>query len=174
MKNNIYQPLIWRDIPGYEGLYQINKLGTVRNSRATKAKKSAKRYLKSRINQDYIEYRLCKDGIQKVYGQHRLIASVFIPKSNNKNEVNHINGIKGDNRIENLEWCTRRENMIHAHQHGLFKTLDKFSKKVKDKCTGETYPSVKKAARQCGFRYSTLKNYLNGHRPNPTCLQYDH
>ena len=67
-----------------------------------------------------------------MFGQHRLVALTFIQKPYGKNKVNHINGIKSDNRIENLEWRTGTENMIHAHKHGLFKTLNKHCKRVRD------------------------------------------
>ena len=63
----------------------------------------------------------------------------YIPKPLDKNEVNHINGIKTGNRIENLEWVTRSENIVHAHKQVLFKTLDKYCKTVKDNCTGEVF-----------------------------------
>ena len=160
----------------YPGFYQINILGTVRSYRALKNRNGnrrySKRYLTARINQGYVEYRLCKNRIQKVFGQHRLLALTFIPRPEGKNEVNHINGIKADNRLENLEWVNRSENIVHAHVHGLFKTIHKYCKKVVDHCTGEVFPSAKRAAKHFGYGYSTLKNYLNGHRPNPTCLRY--
>lgn len=69
---------------------------------------------------NYLRIRMVgDDGIRKVFSLHRLIALLYIPNTDNKPEINHINGIKKDNRIENLEWSTRSENMEHAYKMGL-------------------------------------------------------
>jgi hypothetical protein len=67
----------------------------------------------------------CFNKIRKTTGVHRLIAKSFIPNPNNKPEVNHINGNPSDNRIENLEWCTRKENSNHAWKNGLMENVRK-------------------------------------------------
>lgn len=93
---------IWKDIPGYEGLYQVSNLGNVRRT------KLLKKYYDKTKGYDVIS--LSKNGKSKIAKVHQLVAKTFIPNPNNKPEINHINTIRTDNRVENLEWCTRSEN----------------------------------------------------------------
>ena len=73
-------------------------------------------------NNGYSSVDLCKDGTIKKYLIHRLVAEAFIPNPEKKPQVNHINGIKTDNRLDNLEWCTHSENMLHSYKQGLSST----------------------------------------------------
>lgn len=108
---------IFKDIKGYEGIYQISNLGRVKSFT-----KNSEKFLKPNINRTgYATVRLYKDKIKYFTSIHRLIALAFIPNPENKRTVNHINGIKDDNRIENLEWNTYQENNIHALKNGLRK-----------------------------------------------------
>lgn len=104
---------LWKDIKGYEGIYQVDCIGRI---------KSLKRniILKKRIGtKGYSFICIYKDGLPKYYSVHRLVAIAFISNPMNKPCVNHLNGIKDDNRIENLEWVTDSENKIHAFATGL-------------------------------------------------------
>ena len=98
---------------GYEGLYKVSNLGRVKRTKTN-------RILKNRLStQGYIMVTLCKKSKPFNASVHRLIAEVFIENPLNKEQINHINGIKHDNRIENLEWVTSSENMVHAYETGL-------------------------------------------------------
>jgi len=115
----------WNDVIGYEGVYKISKTGLV-NRLPIKTKNGDNYHIcKERLlintlyNTGYYRVGLTKNGKQTKYYIHRLVAQAFIPNPENKEEVNHINGIKTDNRVENLEWCTISENSIHAYKLGL-------------------------------------------------------
>lgn len=109
---------IWKDIKGWEGIYQVSNVGRV---------KSLKRFLvkEERImglhdnGRGYLNVRLRKDSRGNVKYIHRLVAETFISNLENKQEVNHKNGDKSDNRVENLEWCSPEENREHAIRTGL-------------------------------------------------------
>lgn len=107
------QEEIWKDVVGYEGLYQVSNFGRV---------KSMDRYingkhLKSKIKISSFDTKgykfvwLSKENTQKMFRIHRLVAIAFIPLVEGKDNIDHINGIKDDNRVENLRWCTKKENM---------------------------------------------------------------
>lgn len=117
---------IWRDIKNYEGLYQISSLGNVKSLRNNKI-------LKPGIRNEYYIVSLCKGGKQKSKTIHRLVAKTFIPNPKNKEQVNHIDGNKLNNRIENLEWCTNQENIIHSWKNGLSKVTQKMRNHNADK-----------------------------------------
>lgn len=115
---------VWKDVVGYEGLYQVSNLGRVKSLDRQIIRSNGTGYfvkekiLKSSLRNGYPCVSLHSDKGRKKY-THRLIAEAFIPNPKNKPEVNHINGIKNDNRIKNLEWATYSENIKHAYNTGL-------------------------------------------------------
>lgn len=121
---------IWKDIKGYEGMYQISNLGRVKSlDRNEKGHfNNTKYYLRKEkiLNlhltiQGYYNIGCCYNSKRKYFRVHRLVAQTFIPNPKNKPEVNHINGIKTDNNVTNLEWVTSSENQLHAYKTGLEK-----------------------------------------------------
>lgn len=117
---------IWKDIKGYEGLYQVSNLGRVRGvEKLVRSKHSSIKTVKARLlnsssyKSGYKYVTLSSGGFRRKHKIHRLVATAFIPNTQNKREVNHLNGIKSDNRRDNLEWCTSSENQKHAFKIGL-------------------------------------------------------
>ena len=106
---------IWKDIFGYEGYYQISNFGRVKSFSYKK-----NRILVCSISRTgYIKYKLSKNGILKYFSCHRLVALSFIINEENKPQINHKNGIKTDNSVDNLEWCTASQNTLHSFKTGL-------------------------------------------------------
>ena len=114
---------IWKDIKGYEGRYQISNFGRVKSLIYSK-EKIMNIYNFRRDGEKgkgYWRVRLIKNSSYKYFFVHRLVAEAFIPNPNNYATVNHINGIKTDNRIDNLEWCSLKENIQKGRETGLYK-----------------------------------------------------
>ena len=119
------QDEVWKDIEGYEGLYQVSNFGNIKslprirhNGKGTYIQKE-KLLKQTFTSTGYKKVELCKDGKRKGFKVHRLVAIAFIPNPDNKPEVNHIDGNKINNNIDNLEWVTSSENTIHAYETGL-------------------------------------------------------
>jgi hypothetical protein len=107
------------------------------------------------------------------------LAELFIPNPLGLKVVNHINSIRTDNRLENLEWVTFAGNSQHAFKAGRCEATrqsvsKRMSRAVVNLATGEKFTSIKKAALSIGLRPNTLVNYLRGYRPNKTNFQYEH
>jgi len=122
----------WRSVVGYENLYEVSNLGRVR-SLARKVYRKHWTGVDSHMTykgkmipfwvtpKGYLRLSLNKEGNKSNHLVHRIVANAFIPKIEGKDLINHKNGVKSDNKVENLEWVTNQENIIHAYQNGLFK-----------------------------------------------------
>lgn len=114
----------WKDIVGYEGLYQISDLGNVKSTYTDKIlKPSADQY-------GYVRFSAVKNGIRKTLRIHRIVMNTFKPISENM-QINHIDGNKLNNALINLEWCTDSENKKHAYANNLMPRGNQFTKKPK-------------------------------------------
>lgn len=113
---------IWKPIKGYEGRYEVSTLGRVKSLKRISDQNHLlpERILKAcNGKSDYLITGLRKDRKKKSYPVHRLVALTFLPNPENKQQVNHKNGVKHDNRLCNLEWVTPYENTKHALETGL-------------------------------------------------------
>ncbi len=140
---------IWKDIEGYEGLYQVSNLGNIR-SFYTNPRYGYKNFESNNISIEgknmristkangYMYVTLRKDGKSKKKHIHRLVASAFIDNPNNFEQVNHKNFNKQDNRVNNLEWVTRAQNRRH------WRESLKYKKDYKNKMVNITHKVVKK------------------------------
>ena len=109
---------VWKDVKGFEGLYQVSNIGNVK--RLISQRVFAERLIGRTIDRyGYVKRVLSKDGKNNHFTEHRLVAIAFISNPDDKATVNHINGIKTDNRVENLEWNTNKENKQHAVINGI-------------------------------------------------------
>ena len=184
---------IWRDVKGYEGLYQVSNLGRV---------KSLERFIKTRKNKNgmngyihkqesiriptkdykgYLRLSLCKEGKLKLFRIHRLVAEAFIPNPNNLPQVNHKDENKENNCISNLEWCTNeynhnygtRNKRVAEKQKGRKIPFEQIKNKIAvlqiNKDTNEVirkYDSIKEAQICCGIKthYSHIGACCKGER----------
>lgn len=161
-----YEDEIWKDIKGYENQYQISNLGNIRALSRKGKRKGVERMKTTISNWGYPIISIWKNNKPKTFSVHRLVAETFIDNPNNKAEVNHKNGIKTDNRVENLEWVTREENIQHAYDTGLNPRslpLSKIVLKKKVLCleTGDVFNSLTQAAENYKIPISHLSSCLN-------------
>lgn len=156
----------WRSIPSTPN-HEVSSIGEV-----VSFNKGIITLMKPQVHhQGYLTLMITINNKRVKKRIHRSVAEAFIPNPENKPEVNHKNGIKADNTIENLEWCTGSENSKHALRIGL-KTMPTRSRKIINTKTKEIYPSVKAAAKSCGFSMDYVWSMINGRYPNKVNLKY--
>ena len=140
---------IWKDIENFEGYYQVSNLGNVRSLDRIIEKKNHKQKVRGKIMKQAIKsngYKfigLRKPRNKKIFKHvHRLVASAFIENLENKKTVNHIDCNKLNNNVNNLEWCTQKENIAHARKNNLYH--DYGSSSVKAKLCDEEVKKIRK------------------------------
>ena len=167
-KRNIesYESEEWKDVVGYEGLYQCSNLGRVKSYDKTVNNHTGMKFIPGKIlhgnltDEGYRNINLTKDKKNKVLKLHRIIAQTFIPNPENKPEVNHKNLNKDDNQVKNLEWATRKENCHHAWENRYSKT----GQDIRNKPRGEKCVHSKLSERQVGGIRSAHKRYGIGYQ----------
>lgn len=166
----------WRDIPGYEGLYQVSDDGRVKSiARQGNAAPGERRRTPDAYG--YLQVSLYRDKKYIRAKVHRLVAMAFIPNPENKPQVNHIDGDKANNSVENLEWVTDSENKKHAHANGYY---DKCAKRlyrttiVTNLKTGERYvcKSRTEAGKIAGIGYSYVSDLVRSRHGKNTAKGY--
>lgn len=117
---------IWKPVVGYEGIYEVSSLGRIKSCERTLIRSNGRKtkfpdkLMKPSINhKGYEIIDLRNKGSRQGGFVHRLVGKAFIENPHNKEQINHKNGVKTDNRVENLEWVTNQENMKHAYKNGI-------------------------------------------------------
>jgi hypothetical protein len=145
--------------------YSISVDGTLVNMSNGKLKKWTK------DTNGYMRCTIWINGKSSTISQHRILAEYFIDNHEQKQQVNHKNGIKHDNRIENLEWVTQSENALHSFTNGLQKPTRPHMRKVINMQSGKIYDCISDAARDNGINVSFLNLMLNGKKNNTSKLK---
>lgn len=160
----------WKEVKGYEGRYIVSNYGEIISLPRYKNNHNQLQYVEPKdmiphVNNKngYVYVMLYKDTEEKNIRLHRIVAEAFIPNPNNLPQVNHIDGNKQNNRVDNLEWCTGSKNIKHAYKTGLRKPrtkkiiqYDKNGKTIKE------FESLTQASKETGISMAELSNCING------------
>ena len=149
-------------VRGYEGLYLVTSDGRVIGVKSGKT-------LKQCYMRGYCRVKLYKNAQPKVFSVHRLVADAFLPNAQNKSQVNHKDGNKGNNTVSNLEWVTQSENQIHAYRTGLNTTAFAIAARKKrvvqatlDGKELKLWQSLSEASRATGIPVSNITHCCKG------------
>ena len=175
---------IWKDIKGYEGIYQVSNLGRIKS---LKYGKEVIMKLKPNTN-GYIRVSITMHNKKKSIAVHRLVAETFIPNPDNKPCVDHINTIRTDNRVENLRWVTKKENSNnplsinnYSKANKAYGTNNRSARAVRCITTGEIFNTMTEAANKYNIkdcRYICAccikRQKTTGQLPDGTKLEWEY
>lgn len=142
----------WRDVIGYEGIYKVSNFGRVKNRRGIKSQQDN--------GKGYMMVHLSKNAKLRWCLVHRLVAQAFIDNPDNKATVNHKDGNRANNNVNNLEWASYSENNLHSYQCNGKKPAR--AKAIYCVETGEVYSSSYEASRRTGFVQTSINRCVNG------------
>lgn len=154
---------LWKDIAGYEGLYQVSDEGevialprVVKSGNKTLHRQQRKKKLgwRGRAGHLYQTVCLCRDGISETLSVHRLVAQAFIPNPDNLPEINHKDENPMNNRVENLEWCSRQYNIDYSKSKPVLQ--------IENGRVVAYFKSIKEAGRATGIKRTGINNVLTG------------
>ena len=155
---------IWKDIRGYEGLYQVSSLGRVKSlAKEILIKNGYTRHQEERFlalhpnTHGYLTVGIYKNAKRKHRTIHRLVAEAFLPNRDKSLEVNHKDGDKINNRVDNLEWCSGYKNLAHAYEHKLSKYNHTPIPVTQLSMPRINYPSLTKASKATGVSLSIIR-----------------
>ena len=147
---------VWKDIEGYEGLYQVSNKGRIKSLKKKFGKQETEIIMKPNMEWcGYLRVGLIKDKKAKMYAVHRLVAKTFIANPENKPIVNHIDGNKANNEVENLEWATYKENSNSSKK---LKSSKRYNSVIVVDTYGNTFDSYRQAGRFWSISPNTVKN----------------
>ena len=151
---------IWKDVKDYEGLYQVSNLGRVKRVKTGRVLKPSKH------TEGYSMISLYKNSIKSTKKIHRLVAQAFISNTDSKSQVNHIDEDKTNNRVNNLEWVTSKENNNHGTRTERMAKTKSIPIIATDLTTDEStdFNSGKECARQLGLHKQHITDVLKGRR----------
>lgn len=175
MQENTSENEIWKDVAGFEGLYEVSNFGNVRSVTRLITRSDGKTYLKKGkhlkpflTNKGY-EYVMLNDFNSKQHLKtvHRLVAQAFVDNQNNLPIVNHKDENKLNNAVSNLEWCTHAYNNVY---NGVNQRISSKLKgrqahnamRVIDESTGIIYPSKQQCAKECKLRWNVMNDMISG------------
>ncbi len=147
--------VIWKPIPGFNGRYEVSNTGVVKRLAHKNGKHSFEKIINQHVSNGYMSVNI----LYRKYSVHRLVAMAFISNPEKKPQINHKNGIKVDNSVKNLEWCTVKENSDHAWKTGLIINCPFGEEKSQSKLTNNDVLKIRKLLKKGALQKDIVKKY---------------